>query len=89
MMSRHGSMDDVRDFEMDVNQYWAMIRPQTTVVIKYVGKIHVPILAKCILTEGTIKYSIVHEIEHLDLKLLVRELFMCFEVKWIVHVSSH
>ena len=34
-------------------------------------------------------YSIVHEIVHLNLKLLVREIFMCFEVIWIVHVSSH
>ena len=34
-------------------------------------------------------YSIVHEIVHLDWKLLVREIFMCFEVILIVHVSSH
>ena len=34
-------------------------------------------------------YNIVHEIVHLDLKLLVREIFVCFEVIWIVHVSSH
>ena len=30
-------------------------------------------------------YSIVHEIVHLDWKLPVWEIFMCFEVIWIVH----
>ena len=38
---------------------------------------------------STFTYSMVHEIVHLDWKLLVREIFMCFEVIWMVHVSSH
>ena len=34
-------------------------------------------------------YSIVHKIVHSDLKLLVREICMCFELLIIVHASSH
>ena len=34
-------------------------------------------------------YSTVHEIVHCESYLLVREIFMYFEVIWIVHVSSH
>ena len=34
-------------------------------------------------------YSTLHKIVHCESQLLVREIFMCFEVICIVHVSSH
>ena len=34
-------------------------------------------------------YGIVPKILHFNRILLAREIFMCFEVIWIVHISSH
>ena len=36
-----------------------------------------------------VSYSIVHKIVHFNLRLLVREIFMCFELMILVHASSH
>ena len=78
--------------------FWARVPMDPFSWIRFPGSVfhifwlclsHLRTLARAVRTVGRRDYSTVHKIVHWNWKLLVKEIFMCFEVIWIVYVSRH